>query len=190
MPAPANPARMWNDYGGGNSEHQKAAMATMIRAGFEKYDAAVYARAADLLDAGVFSVRDYLLAVGATWYITCQGDHHAGEGGGGGGGGGGGAGRRGGRLHAAGRPCMGPLRLACRPARAFFFFFFFPPPLAPPPLPRKDCHACFRSGSNIVWRIKKDREAAHLPVEFFWFSTTAASPPEALRVPNGTASRR
>ena len=139
MPAPANPARMWNDYANGNSAEQKGAMATMLAAGFHKYDAAVYAAAADAaaataggavthLDAGVFSVRDYLLAVGADWYITCQGDHW------------------------------------------------------------ETCHGCFRAGSNIVWRIKKDREAVGKPVEFFWFDVKDADPsrvPESLRGPRG-----
>jgi hypothetical protein len=143
MPAPANPARMWNDYANGNSAEQKGAMATMLAAGFHKYDAAVYAAAAAAaaatpggavvhLDAGVFSVRDYLLAVGADWYITCQGDHW------------------------------------------------------------ETCHGCFRAGSNIVWRIKKDREAEGKPVEFFWFDVGAADPsrvPESLRARNASVAR-
>jgi len=135
MPAPGNPNRMWNDYVGGEDEARHTAMGNMLAAGFRKYDAHVVGMG-QLVDAGVLSLRDFLLSVTADWYVTCQGDHW------------------------------------------------------------KDCHGCFRSGSNIVTRISKERQRRNLPFSHHWFEIGAAvDVPETLgrgdgRVLPGNASSR
>jgi hypothetical protein len=125
MPAPGNPNRMWNDYVGGEDEARHTAMGNMLAAGFRKYDAHVVGMG-QLVDAGVLSLRDFLLSVTADWYVTCQGDHW------------------------------------------------------------KDCHGCFRSGSNIVTRISKERQRRRLPYSHHWFEIgTAVEVPETLGRPEG-----
>jgi hypothetical protein len=120
VPAPANPSRLWNDYVAGEGEKQKLAMEHMINNGFAKYDVFAFNKVKSL-DAGVLSIRDFLLAVDAEWYVTCQGDF------------------------------------------------------------RETCRECFRSGSNIVMRIKMERDSHRIPredkngwiqllaTEFFWY---------------------
>ena len=77
MPAPANPSRMWAEYRDDGADLQRAAMAHLLGRGFAKYDAALLAASnGTLVDAGVLSLRDFLIAVGADWYVTCQGRHN------------------------------------------------------------------------------------------------------------------
>lgn len=109
MPAPSNPNRMWNDYVNGESDDRHKAMGYMLTHGFRKYDSYAIAESKQQIDAGVLSLRDYLLSITADWYVSCQGDHW------------------------------------------------------------KDCHGCFRSGSNIVTRIKKERERRKIPFSLNWF---------------------
>jgi hypothetical protein len=125
MPAPSNPNRMWNDYVGGEDTDKHKAMGWMLTHGFRKYDSYAIGESKKLVDAGVLSLRDFLLSVTADWYISCQGDHW------------------------------------------------------------KDCHGCFRSGSNIVTRIYKERERRKIPFTLAWFRITYENAPAELRTHNG-----
>jgi len=104
MPAPGNPVRAWDDDARVDVLVQQAAAAVLLGRGFVKYDAellklrhqsrgnrsslqvgvaagaspsgAAAGEADDpLADAGVLSLRDYLLGVAAEQYVTCLGDH-------------------------------------------------------------------------------------------------------------------
>ena len=52
-------------------------MGYMIANGFSKYDAylGVAPTAASSVDAGVLSIRDFILSTEADYYVSCQGDH-------------------------------------------------------------------------------------------------------------------
>ena len=70
IPAPENPCRLWHVYAGSSAEggNRRVALETLQDAGMVKYDGDHVA-----LDAGVLSIRDWLLAVNAKWYVTCHG---------------------------------------------------------------------------------------------------------------------
>ena len=119
MPAPANAHRMWNDYKDKGIDRMRGAMGAMLARGFAKIDAYMLSlRPAADFDAGIFSIRDYALAVDADWYVTCQGNF------------------------------------------------------------QRDCHSCFRSGSNLVKRIYQARGGR--PASDKWFNVTAAHAPPSL----------
>jgi hypothetical protein len=72
IPAPNNPCMMWKEYHASNrntSEHRRA-VRKLLGAGMVKYD-----RDHPGLDSGVLSIRDWLLATKATYYVTCAGTH-------------------------------------------------------------------------------------------------------------------
>ena len=77
MPAPGNTAKAWNDYPDepGLLARQHAAVERFLAAGFGKYDAALRVSPApsDSVDAGVLSIRDYILSTEADLYVTCAG---------------------------------------------------------------------------------------------------------------------
>jgi hypothetical protein len=110
MPSPLNPVSMWGDYVDGAEPSRHSAMARLLSSGFIKYDDWVLRRRQEqLVDPGVLALRDYLLALKARLYVSCQGDF----------------------LH--------------------------------------DCRQCFRSGSNFISRIARDRLQEGLPVSLDWF---------------------
>jgi hypothetical protein len=82
VPAPESPCRLWHTYAGSAAEGgaRRVALETLADAGLAKYDGDHPG-----LDAGVLSIRDWLLAVQARWYVTC---HAGGDKGGAGTGGG------------------------------------------------------------------------------------------------------
>ena len=70
MPSPNNPCMMWKEYHASNrnvSEHRRA-VKKLTSVGMVKYD-----KDHPGLDAGVLSIRDWLLATQATYYVTCAG---------------------------------------------------------------------------------------------------------------------
>ena len=73
IPAPANPCKQWHMYESGSDAAPRKAVGNLMRSGALKYDHSFPAT-----DAGVLAIRDWLLATGARWFITC----HRKEGGG------------------------------------------------------------------------------------------------------------
>lgn len=70
IPAPNNPCMMWKEFHASNrnsSEHRRA-VKRLLSVGMVKYD-----KDHPALDAGVLSIRDWLIATRATYYVTCSG---------------------------------------------------------------------------------------------------------------------
>ena len=67
------------DYVNGEGDMQHAAMGHMLAHGFSKYDdhIGVAPTPEASVDAGVLSIRDYILSTQADLYVTCAGDHWA-----------------------------------------------------------------------------------------------------------------
>lgn len=168
MPGPGNKNRAWDDYAGGEDPRLAGAMTTLVAAGFMKYDSAAaelstmaqrhsngdqeenagtgVARGTQYksdsvadaflglqgqvqrqgVDAGVLSIRDYLFALYADWYVTCQDGAASG------------------------------------------------------------CRGCFRTGSNFVQRIHRDRMLAGRPTSIDWFGVDEpeAVPCQLLSMPS------
>ena len=76
IPADANPCKMWREYYAVNRDASapRRAVATLLAAGMVKYDADHPA-----VDAGVLSIRDFLIATRSHYYITCSGGDPAGK---------------------------------------------------------------------------------------------------------------
>jgi hypothetical protein len=71
LPAPNNPCMMWKEFHASNranaSSAPRRAVRKLLAAGMVKYD-----KDHPALDAGVLSIRDWLLATRAAWYVTCH----------------------------------------------------------------------------------------------------------------------
>jgi hypothetical protein len=69
LPSPNNPCASWHVYTGSARENgaRRKALASLGGAGLAKYDADHPG-----IDAGVLSIRDWILATGARWYVTCH----------------------------------------------------------------------------------------------------------------------
>ena len=70
LPSPINPCRAWYIYAGSAAEggERRLALETLADAGLLKYDDDHPA-----LDAGVLSIRDWILSLNAGWFVTCHG---------------------------------------------------------------------------------------------------------------------
>ena len=69
MPAPNHRCKLWPVYEGSMRRENRAAMRDMLRlSGLAKYDAS-HMR----VDAGVLSIRDFILGSEADWFVTCRG---------------------------------------------------------------------------------------------------------------------
>lgn len=69
IPATENPCRVWHTYEGSSADggSRRIALETLADAGLVKYDADFPA-----IDAGVLSIRDWLLSTTSKWYVTCH----------------------------------------------------------------------------------------------------------------------